>query len=131
MTYTMIGLTAVSIAILIDLVILRTRLVRQKIFWYSYAIILFFQFVSNGMFTGFGIVKYNDEAIIGGNSPAIGSPPIFGDGRLFFAPVEDVLFGFSLVLLSLSLWKFYERLGIQKNVKSGPARVNWFSKKTN
>ncbi len=131
MTYTMIGLFAVSAAILIDLFALRTKLVTKRIFWYSYAIILFFQFVSNGMFTGFGIVKYNDPAIIGGDSPAMGSPAIFGDGRLFFAPVEDVLFGFSLVLLSLSLWKFYERLGIQAKIKSGPARVNWFSKKPN
>jgi hypothetical protein len=130
MTYTMIGLLAVSSAVLMDSLILKTKLVSKKIFWYSYAIILFFQFVSNGMFTGFGIVKYNDSAIIGGDSPATGSPSIFGDGRLFFAPVEDVLFGFSLVLLSLSLWKFYERLGIQKEIKSGPARVNWFSKKS-
>lgn len=129
MTYTALGLFAVALAVLFDLGIFRTKLVTRKIFWYSYAIILFFQFVSNGMFTGFGIVKYNDEAIIGGASPLIGSPELIGDGRLFFAPIEDVLFGFSLVLLSLALWNLYENLGIQKNIKSGPARVNWFSKK--
>lgn len=130
MTYTMLGLIAVTIAILVDRFVLRTDILRRKIFWYSYAIILFFQFVSNGMFTGFGIVKYSDSAIVGGDSPAIGSPPLIGDGRLFFAPVEDILFGFSLVVLSLSLWKFYERWGIQSKITSGPARVKWFSKKS-
>lgn len=128
MTYTFLGLIAVSIALFIDLFVFKTKLVKQRLFWYSYAIILFFQFVSNGMFTGFGIVKYADEAIIGSDSPVVGSPPIFGDGRLFFAPIEDVLFGFSLVLLSLSLWQTYERFGIQAEIKSGPARVKWFSK---
>lgn len=129
MTYTMLGAIAVLIAILLDRFVFRTFLTSRRIFWYSYAIILFFQFVSNGMFTGFGIVKYSDAAIIGGDSPATGSPPLIGDGRLFFAPVEDILFGFSLVLLSLSLWKFYERLGLQSQIKSGPARVGWFSKR--
>lgn len=129
MSYTILGIIAVSGSLLLDRFAFKTKVVNRKIFWYSYAIILFFQFVSNGMFTGFGIVKYDDLAIIGGTSPEVGSPPLFGDGRLFFAPVEDVFFGFSLVVLSLSLWKFYERLGIQADLKSGPARVNWFSKK--
>lgn len=130
MTYTALGLSAVLIVVLLDLLVFKTKLVTRKIFWYSYAIILFFQFVSNGMFTGLGIVKYNDFAIIGGASPESGSPAFIGDGRLFFAPVEDVLFGFALVLLSLSLWSFYEKLGLQKSVKSGPARVKWFSNKS-
>jgi hypothetical protein len=129
MTYTGIGILAVLIAVILDLYVFKTRLISKRIFWYSYAIILFFQFVSNGMFTGFGIVKYRDFAIIGSDSPQTGSPPLFGDGRLFFAPAEDVLFGFSLVLLSLSLWKLYERVGVQSKIVSGPARVRWFSKK--
>jgi hypothetical protein len=130
MTYTALGLSAVLTVVLLDLLVFKTKLVMRKIFWYSYSIILFFQFVSNGMFTGLGIVKYNDFAIIGGASPEVGSPAFLGDGRLFFAPVEDVLFGFALVLLSLTLWSHYEKLGIQKNVKAGPARVSWFSKKS-
>ena len=129
MTYTQIGILAVLTSAIIDMYVIKTYLLRTKIFWYSYAIILFFQFVSNGMFTGFGIVKYNGAAIIGGDSPAVGSPAMFGDGRIFFAPVEDILFGFALVLLSISLWHFYERLGVQAEIKPGPARVGWFRKK--
>lgn len=131
MTYTMIGAIAVGIAVFLDYKVFKTKIVGRKIFWYSYAIILFFQFVSNGMFTGLGIVKYNDAAIVGAASPIEGSPPMFGDGRLFFAPFEDVLFGFSLVLLSLVLWIHFERKGIQSQINSGPPRVRWFSKKSN
>jgi len=53
------------------------------------------------MFTGFQIVKYDGEAIIGSTSPTDSPPPFIGDGRIAFAPAEDVLFGFALVLLSL------------------------------
>ena len=120
MTYTAIGVLAVLIAVIADLFICRTRLITKKIFWVSYAIIVFFQFVTNGMFTGFQIVKYNGEAIIGSTSPADSAPPFFGDGRIAFAPVEDLLFGFSLVLLSLVLWVFWGRRGIDRVPMSGP-----------
>ena len=110
--------------IALDLWILRTRLVTRKVFWVSYAIIVFFQLITNGMFTGFGIVKYDGDAIIGGTSPVEGSPPFIGDGRLAFAPVEDLLFGFAIVLMSLSLWVFWGRRGVQRTPTSGPPR--WY-----
>ncbi len=112
MTYTQIALLAVLLMVLVDLFVLRTRLVTRKAFWVSYAIIVFFQLITNGMFTGFGIVQYDGDAIIGSTSPESGPPPMFGDGRIAFAPVEDLLFGFALILFSLSLWVFFGRLGI-------------------
>lgn len=120
MTYTAIGFTAVVIVVIADLFIFRTRLVTRKIFWVSYAIIVFFQFITNGMFTGFQIVKYDGNAIIGSTSPEGSAPPFIGDGRIAFAPVEDLLFGFSLVLLSLVLWVFWGRRGIDRTPMSGP-----------
>ena len=120
MTYTQIGILAVVIALIVDLFVLRTRMVTRKPFWVAYAIILFFQLITNGMFTGFGIVLYDDDAIIGGTSPASGPPPMFGDGRIVFAPAEDILFGFALVLLSLSLWVWFGRRGLQRLPKAGP-----------
>ena len=120
MTYTGIGIIAVIAAVFVDLFLLRTRLVTRKVFWVSYAIIVFFQFITNGLFTGFQIVKYNGDAIIGSTSPVNSAPPFIGDGRIAFAPAEDLLFGFSLVLLSLSLWVFWGRRGIQRTPKSGP-----------
>ncbi len=120
LTYTQIGVIAVILAVLCDLFVFRTRMVTRAIFWTSYAIIFFFQLITNGMFTGFGIVKYDGEAIIGSTSPEQGAPPFIGDGRLAFAPVEDLLFGFSLVLLSISLWVFWGRRGIDRTPMSGP-----------
>ena len=92
MTYTQIAILAVAAAVIIDLFVFRTRLVRRRAFWVSYAIIFVFQLITNGMFTGFGIVQYDGAAIIGSTSPTSGPPPFIGDGRVAFAPVEDLLF---------------------------------------
>jgi len=119
-TYTQLGVLAVILAVAFDLWAARTRLVTRRLFWVSYAIIVFFQLITNGMFTGFGIVRYSGDAIIGGSSPAAGPPAFIGDGRLAFAPVEDLLFGFALVLLSLSCWIWLGRRGLQRTPISGP-----------
>jgi hypothetical protein len=120
LTYTQLGLIAVVLAVVCDLFVFRTRMITRAIFWTSYAIIFFFQLITNGMFTGFGIVKYDGEAIVGNTSPDSGPPPFIGEGRLAFAPVEDLLFGFALVLLSISLWIFWGRRGVERTPMSGP-----------
>lgn len=120
MTYTTLGIIAVTLAVLADLYVFKTRMVTRKIFWASYAIIVFFQLITNGMFTGFQIVKYDGEAIIGSTSPVDTPPPFIGDGRIAFAPAEDLLFGFSLILLSMSLWIFWGRRGVERTPLSGP-----------
>jgi hypothetical protein len=122
MTYTQLGIIAVIVMVILDMGILRTRLVTRKVFWASYAIIVFFQLITNGMFTGFGIVKYDGDAIIGSTSPVEGPPPFIGDGRLAFAPVEDLLFGFAIVLMSMSMWIFWGRRGVQRTPMAGPPR---------
>ena len=90
MTYTVAALLGVAGAVTVDLFVLRTRLLRRRVFWATYPIVLFFQLLSNGILTGRDVVRYNDDAILG--------------PRLVYAPVEDLLFGFALVLLTLSLW---------------------------
>lgn len=120
MTYTQLGIVMVLAVVAADLWLFRTGLVRRKVFWTAYAIIVFFQLITNGMFTGFGIVLYSGEAIIGSSSPASGPPPFIGDGRLAFAPVEDLLFGFALILLSLCCWIWLGRRGVQRTPRSGP-----------
>lgn len=123
MTYTELALAGVLLAVLNDLYLLRTKLVTRRIFWVSYSIIIFFQLISNGVLTGFGIVRYNGLVIIGSSTPVDGPPPMFGDGRIFFAPVEDLLFGFALVLLSLSMWVWLGLRGVQREPMSGPPRI--------
>jgi hypothetical protein len=122
MTYTALGVTAVIAVVALDVLVLRTRMVTRLVFWVSYAIIVFFQLVTNAMFTGFGIVKYDGAAIVGETSPAAGPPPFLGEGRIAYAPVEDLLFGFALVLLSISLWIFWGRLGVGRTPTAGPPR---------
>lgn len=95
MTYTAAALLGVAGAAVVDLFVLRTRLLRRRVFWATYPIIVFFQLVSNGILTGRGIVRYDPDAILG--------------LRLVYAPVEDLLFGFALVLLTLSLWTWWGR----------------------
>lgn len=129
MTYTQLSVFAVVVVVLFDVVILRTNLVRKKVYWVSYAIIIGFQFVTNGLFTGLQIVKYRDFAIVGTESPTDSAPPFIGDGRLFFAPIEDLGFGFSLVLLSMSLWVFFQHRTSDRNTVAGPPRTNLFSRR--
>jgi lycopene cyclase domain-containing protein len=90
MTYTQIAVFAVLFALTTDYFIARTRLIRTKRFWTSYAIIIFFQLITNWWLTSRNIVMYSPDAIIG--------------IRIASAPVEDLLFGFALVTLVLVLW---------------------------
>lgn len=127
MTYTQLGIAAVIVVIVLDLFVFRTRMVTRVAFWVSYAIIVFFQLITNGMFTGFGIVQYDGDAIVGSTSPQQEAPTFLGDGRIAFAPLEDLLFGFALILLSLSLWVMFGRWGIDRRPAAGPPlwRTGW------
>lgn len=95
MTYTAATLLGVIGAALVDVALLRTRLLVRAQFWIAYAIVLGFQLVMNGVLTGRGIVRYDPHAILG--------------PRVAHAPVEDLLFGFALVLSTLSTWVWLGR----------------------
>lgn len=90
MSYTQISILAVIIAVILDLFIIKTALLKRAAFWTSYAIILPFQFMTNWWLTSRNIVMYDPEVITG--------------VRFFSAPAEDVFFGFALILSVLSLW---------------------------
>ena len=95
MSYTVATLVAMAVAVVADLAVLRTGLLRRRAFWVAYAIVLFFQLVVNGLLTGLPIVRYDPGAILG--------------VRVFYEPVEDVGFGFAMVLLTLALWVWLGR----------------------
>jgi lycopene cyclase domain-containing protein len=103
-TYTQLCLVAVPASVLLDLLVLRTRLLARRAFWVSYAIVLFFQLLTNGWLTGRGIVRYDRDAVIGSDRVTL-----VGDGRLVYAPVEDLLFGFALVLWTCVVWVWLGR----------------------
>ena len=90
MTYTQLALSAVVCAIAFDIYIFKSRLIVRRVFWTSYAIIITFQLLTNWWLTSRNIVMY-DPAVITGI-------------RIAAAPIEDLLFGFALVLGVLSNW---------------------------
>lgn len=90
MTYTLAALLGVLVAAVLDVVVLRTQLLTRRAFWTAYGIVVFFQLIVNGVLTGLRIVRYDPARIIG--------------LHIAFAPVEDLLFGFAMVLATLSLW---------------------------
>jgi lycopene cyclase domain-containing protein len=108
MTYTVIAVVAILAAVALDHWVARTRLTASGAWWAAYAIIVAFQLLTNGWLTGRGIVRYDPEAIIGG-----GRVMLVGDGRLVFAPVEDLAFGFALVLTTCVVWVWLGRRGDQ------------------
>ena len=98
MTYTQLAVLGVLAAVLVDTVLLRTWLLRRKTYWTAYAIVVFFQLLTNGIFTGLEIVRYDPETILG--------------PRIAFAPVEDLLFGFAMITTTLSTWVWLGRRGL-------------------
>ena len=100
MVYTDIAIVAFIASIIADRFLIKSKLLTRKVFWTSYAIILFFQLLTNWWLTSRNIVMYNPDAIIG--------------LRIASAPIEDLFFGFALVLLVMNLWVFWGKRGIQK-----------------
>lgn len=125
MTYTQLSVVSMVLAGIVDLAVLRVGLLRRRLFWVAEGIIVFCQLISNGFLTGLDIVRYSGDAILGQTSPTDGSAPaMFGAGRLVFAPLEDLGFGFALVLLTLSLWVWWGRRGVQRVPVAGPPRIS-------
>jgi lycopene cyclase domain-containing protein len=100
-SYTVAVVLGVLVAVLLDLVVLGTRLLTRKLFWATYPILLAGQLLANGLLTGRHMVRYDPGAILG--------------VRLAYAPVEDLAFGFALILTTLSLWVFWGRRGVQRD----------------
>ena len=104
MTYTAIAMVGVLAAVALDRWVARTRLTTTGPWWAAYGIMVFFQLLTNGWLTGRGIVRYTPDAIIGTDRVTF-----VGDGRLVYAPVEDLAFGFALVLTTCSVWVWLGR----------------------
>jgi lycopene cyclase domain-containing protein len=100
-SYTAAVVVGLACAALLDLVVLRTRLLARVTFWATYPIILVFQLISNGVLTGRGVVRYAPRVVTG--------------WRIGYAPVEDLGFGFALVLATLSLWVWLGRRGVDQD----------------
>ena len=108
MTYTALAVLGVLGALVLDLAVLRTHLVRRRAFWTAYAIVLFFQLLTNGWLTGRDIVVYRADEILG--------------ARLVYAPVEDLLFGFSMALRAEAWWGWWGGRGRAADASTAASR---------
>ncbi len=90
MSYTFTALAFLALSIVFDMKVTGVRLLRRRAFWTSYAIILPFQLLTNWWLTSRNIVMYRSGAILG--------------IRIAAAPLEDLIFGFALILGVLTLW---------------------------
>lgn len=92
MTYTEITSLALILAVLADIFLFKTSMLTTRGFWASYAIILPFQLLTNWWLTSNEIVIYSESMIIG--------------LRVAGAPLEDLLFGFAMVVGFTSYWVY-------------------------
>jgi lycopene cyclase domain-containing protein len=95
MSYSALAVAAVVAVLVVDLGLYRTRMVTRRVFWVAYAIVVGFQLLVNGVLTGLDVVTYDPATIWG--------------PRVAYAPVEDLLFGFALVTLTLASWAAVNR----------------------
>jgi lycopene cyclase domain-containing protein len=95
MSYSALAVLAVVGVLIVDLAVYRTHMVTRRVFWAAYVIVLFFQLLMNGVLTGLGVVTYDPGTIWG--------------PRIAYAPVEDLLFGFAMVTLTLASWAAVNR----------------------
>ena len=98
MTYTFLALSSVVITLLLEWKVIRSGIFRRTAFYLAYAIVVGFQLLTNGYLTFNNIVQYNPATITG--------------LRIAYAPVEDLFFGFTLVVLTMAVWL---KLGAAKN----------------
>jgi lycopene cyclase domain-containing protein len=99
--YLIASVTAIAAVIAIELLWLRTGIFGTATFWIAYAIIVFFECLVDGWLTKLSapIVIYNPDQFSGWRFP-------------FDIPVEDFLFGFALIALTIMLW---ERAGADRD----------------
>ena len=109
MSYTMLAVLAVVAAGLLDVVVVRSRLVGRSVFWRSYGVLALFQLLINGTLTGLPVVRYDSDTITG--------------MRIAFAPIEDLAFGFALILVTLTLWSRATAGAAWTGASSGPVRA--------
>lgn len=90
--YTILAVISVILAVVIDFT-LKIRVLRNPLFYLFIIIIFGFKLLVNGYLTATNIVSYN---------------PYFYLGlRLGSIPVEDFIFGFSMVVMATDFWEYF------------------------
>ncbi len=99
--YTLVASFAAIVVVAFDLIVLRTRILRQSTFWMCLLVLFGFKTFVNGYLTWRPIVIYGEEFNLG--------------VRIVTIPVEDYVYGFSLIALSIILWEYFKSTDRNKN----------------
>ena len=92
--YTLLAAISVAAAFLAD-TWFKTALLRRAEYYIFLSIILCFKLAVNGYLTGKGVVLYDERFYLG--------------IRLGSIPVEDFMFGFSMVTMSIVFWEYFKK----------------------
>lgn len=94
--YTVLAVFSVLAVVAAELLWFRSGIFAKATFWIAYGIIVFFEILVDGWLTKLTapIVVYDPDQFSGWRFP-------------WDIPVEDYLFGFSLIVLTLILWDRY------------------------
>jgi lycopene cyclase domain-containing protein len=106
--YTVAAVVAVVTVVALELRFFRTGLLRTRAYWIALGICYAFMIAVNGWLTKLSapIVLYDEERITGWRVP-------------WDIPVEDYLFGYALLTLTMLLW---DRAG-ERHTRAQPAAV--------
>ena len=91
--YTLLSIISVFLALFLDRVS-RIRILKRAEYYIFLLVIIIFKFLVNGHLTGKKIVLYE--------------PRFFLGIRLGSIPLEDFLFGFSMVTIAIITWEFFK-----------------------
>jgi lycopene cyclase domain-containing protein len=93
-SYTLISIASAFLVMVVDH-FSGTRLYRKKIFWYFHAVIFVLTILVDSHSGYLPVILYNPDTYLG--------------IRLAHVPVENFLFGFSLITLNLILYERYSQ----------------------
>jgi lycopene cyclase domain-containing protein len=93
--YTLFSVLAAMIVVALDLLVIKTRILRQSAFWIFLLVMFAFKTIVNGYLTWRPIVIYGEKFNLG--------------VRIVTIPVEDYIFGFTLIALSTMLWEYFKQ----------------------
>jgi len=104
--YTIIAVLFAVLSLILD-IILNTKLIRDKRFWIFWSVMFVIICFVNGYLTWRPVVVYGDVFYLG--------------IKLFTIPIEDFLFGFSLLTSNIVIWEYFSNRNDKfqnQNVKS-------------
>ena len=111
--YTALTLLAIVVVIVLDLFVVRTRLLTTLGFWLTLAIMWAFQIPVDGWLTRLdaAIVRYDETQ--------------FSGIRVFWdSPIEDFGFGFAMVVATLMVWTVLTRRARGSTASGAPRRTD-------